>query len=390
MKKLSFIARMDLIQATTSLLLVGVTSMTTLSSKAATTDAPNGVSSPIATIQQVPTPKLVRTIDLSNIGSAVAIRKLSFSPNSRYLAIVVDPELGKTDIVVWDMEKGKPQAQIHCPYQYGVLADHDLLWSRDGKVISFGAKRQWDPMNGDALPDNPAIGRAARFNKDGTKMLTIVGALGQPSYIHIYDTATWAVQKLYLDGFAAVAAAWTADDKIIVGTSLTHELYSKVIGGYKPQRPEDHALLLLDPSGKQSTETKWFLAKPSGDPKDPFTFTFPSGGVGISNFKTNRIYSPKGIVIDGRTMEITYVNYFDGRRSEMAFSPDGVRLYLRAEPFKYGGHVPVRNSIVDLNSGTTLIQFGKITESGNGFAASPDGLSLALGLISTLEIFQLQ
>ena len=110
----------------------------------------------------------------------------------------------------------------------------------------------------------------------------------------------------------------------------------------------------------------------------------------MPNFITNKIYSSKGIVIDGRTLDVTHVNYFDGRRSEMALSPDGARLYLREEPFKYGGLTPVRNSIVDLDSGATLIEFGKITESGNGFATSADGTTLALGLVSTVEIFHLQ
>ena len=282
MRKRSIIKR-KIGYTATSIIIAGVTSMTTLHITAQGADATTNMATNTASNEQVPIPKLVRTIDLSHIGSVVAVRKLSFSPDSRYLAIVVDPELGKTDIVVWDMEKGKPQSHIHCPYQYGVLADHDLLWSRDGKVISFGAKRQWDPMTGEALPDNPAIGRAARLNKDGTKMLTIVGALGQPSYIHVYDTKTWELQKIYLDGFAAVAANWTADDKIFVNTSLTHELYSQVIDGYQPNDYHDSAYRLIDPTGIEMPKTLWIPAVSTGDPKAPYKYS-PDVGGGICGY----------------------------------------------------------------------------------------------------------
>lgn len=378
---------MKFVLIATSIFITGGTSMTTLHSMEASAAAIASTE----TDQQVPTPKLQRTIDLGDIGSAVAVRKLSFSPDSRYLAIVVDPELGKTDIVVWDMVLGKKQSHIHCPYQYGVLADHDLLWNRDGKVISFGAKRQWDPMTGEALPDNPAIGRAARLNKDGTKMLTIVGAIGEPSYIYIYDTANWALQKLYVDGFTVDSVAWSAEDKIIVGSGLTHDLYSKSIDGYQPKNYHDVALRLLDPKGKEPTRTKWFPAKPTNEPKNPFEYSFPPGGVGTPDFPINKIFSAKGIIIDGKTLDVIYVPYFEGRGAfAMAFSHDGKLLYLRGESFKYGGHAPVTNSIVDIKTGKSLLQFGNIPEGGAGFATSSDGLSLALGLVSAVVIYRLQ
>ncbi len=73
---------------------------------------------------QVPIPKLQKTIDLSDMGSATAVRTMTFSPDSRYLAIVVNPQFMKTDIVVWDMQLNKKQAHIHCSYNYGDLPDH--------------------------------------------------------------------------------------------------------------------------------------------------------------------------------------------------------------------------------------------------------------------------
>ena len=373
--------------------------MTALYQTARAADGAPSTSSNTAHTAQISIPKLTRTIDLSHIGSVVAVRKLSFSPSGRYLAIVVDPELGKTDIVIWDMKTGKTQSHVHCPYQYGVLADHDLLWIRDGKVISFGAKRQWDPMTGESLPDNPAIGRAARLNKDGTKMLTIVGAVGDPSYIHVYDTRTWELNKLYQDGLSVVTAAWTADDNIVVGAGLTHGLYSKVIDGYKPQRRQDVALRLVDSSGKQATKTKWFPAIPTADEKHPFRFGFPPAGVGTPNFVRNKVFSAFGIVIDGKTLEIDKFSGFDSFIQAgydvpggfgIALSPDGTLIYLRGAYFKYGGHEPIMNSIADSATGRPLLKFGPIPTGGDGFSISPDGSILVVGLESSVQVFNIK
>ena len=345
---------------------------------------------------QVPVPKLQQSIDLSDLGADTsAVKKMTFSPDSRYLAIVDNPTHMKTDIVVWDLLQDKNQSHIHCSYDYGDLPDHDLLWSRDGKVISFGAKRQWNPMTGDELPDNPAIGRAARLNKNGSKMLTIVGKIGEPSYIHIYDTHDWSVQKLYIDGLAVQTAAWTADEKILVGVHVTRETFGKTVDGRTITQFKDTALRLLDPTGKAPTKAIWFPAEPTSDPKSPFTYAFPVGALGITNFVTNQIYLNAGKVVDGNTLAIHRFHSFDQNDIApgafgMAFSPDGRLLYLKGASFRFGGHEPIKNSIVDFASGKPLVAFDGAMDHQGGLALSPDGLHLALGDSHSILIYRLK
>ena len=379
----------------TSTMVAGVLSMMISMNIVQAADMETNSSAGASGSRPLQSPHLVRTIDLSHIGSVVAIRKLSFSPDSRYLGIVLDPEMGKTDIVVWNMETGKPQSHIHCPYQYGVLTDHDLLWSRDGKTISFGAKRQWDPMTGEALPDNPAIGRAARLNKDGSKMLTIVGALGQPSYIHVYDTQTWEVQKIYLDGFVAISANWTAKGKIFVNTSLSHALYSKSIDGYQPQTSYDKAYRLLDPTGNNMAKTLWLKARETGDAKEPFTYSADAGVVVGINPETNQIILGSGIVLDGETLDInrSYQDFlrkiFDG---ELGFliSNDGKRMYTKGALFKYGDHKSTPNRVIDFSSNKVIAEFDALVDHGDGFSLGADGKSLAIANSKSVQIYQVQ
>ncbi|MDB5775548.1 MAG: hypothetical protein JWP38_1681 [Herbaspirillum sp.] len=343
----------------------------------------------------IPTPRLLKTIDLTDLGSTSAVKKMTFSPDGRYLAIVDNPTVMKTDIVVWDMQLNKEQSHIHCPYDYGDLGDHDLLWSRNGMVISFGAKRQWNPMTGEALPDNPAVGRAARLNKDGSKMLTIAGAIGEPSYIYVYDTNNWALQKVYVDGFSVITAAWTAEDKVLVGVMMTKETFGKELDGRVVSHGEDTALRLLDPTGKTPTKTVWFPAKPTEDPKS-FTYTYSIGAVGVTNFVTNQIFYSSGNVIDGDTLKIHRYSAYDQNDNApgafgMALSPNGRLLFLKGASFKNGGnHKPIKNSIVNVTSGKPLVEFSGAMDHQGGLAISPDGAQLALGDAHSVQIFSIR
>jgi hypothetical protein len=73
----------------------------------------------------------------------------------------------------------------------------------------------------------------------------------------------------------------------------------------------------------------------------------------------------------------------------MAFSPDGRFIYLKGASYKYGGHVPIKNSIVDVASGKLLLEFNSAMD-GNGFAASKNGAHLAIGNRHSVQILSLQ
>ncbi|NWD66705.1 PD40 domain-containing protein [Pseudomonas gingeri] len=340
----------------------------------------------------VPIPRLQKNIDFSDFLSRPIVKKLTFSPDGRYLAIVYRLASSPTDIVVWDMQRDKKQSHIRCLYDYGDMSDHELLWSRDGKIISFGAKRQWDPMTGDSLPDNPAIGRASRLNKDGSKMLTIVGAIGEPSYIYIYNTKDWTLQKLYVDGLAVQRAAWTAEDKIMVGVNGTKKTVNKTIDG-RLLAPFDVGLRLLDPSGKSPTKTIWFPAVPDDRPRYYPWKQAVDVDLSVSNFSANQIALGIGRIINGKTMDILTYYSIDDIVSDkvspglggMVFSVDGKYLFIKAGAW-FDGRKPVVNSVIDTRTGKQIAQFGG---GDRGIAISPNGQQLAVGDVHSVQIFSL-
>jgi WD40 repeat protein len=376
--------------AAASMIVMGVAGMTTNTNAQSGNGATNSVAS-----AQVTTPKLQRTIRVGGLlFDTLAVMKMTFSPDSRYLAIVTWSSASSTDVVVWDMERDRQQSRIHCQYDYASDSEDILLWSADGKTISFGAKKQWDPMTGDPLPDNPAIGRAARLNKDGSKMLTLVGTIGDPSSVYVYDTKTWALQKIYVDGLAVPAASWTADDKILVSAMTTTETAGKTLDGHVVQW-YDTAIRLLDPSGKDKTKAVWFPRQPTDDPKSPYTYAFPAGTGGQTNFATNQIFFVSGEVIDGATLSVRH--YQSLAPSDIApgafgmgFSPDGKFLYLKGATFAEPGYKPLENSIVDTASGNQVLQFDGAMGSGGSLAVSPDGRSLALSESNSIHVFKLR
>lgn len=341
----------------------------------------------------VPVPKLEKTIDLSDLGSTSVVKKMTFSPDGRYLAIVDNPTHMQTDVVVWDLQLNRKQSHIHCSYDYGDLSDHDLLWSRDGKIISFGAKRQWDPMTGNDLADNPAIGRAARLNKDGSKMLTIVGTIGAPSVIHVYNTNDWSLKKIDVDGLFIQNATWTAEDRIIVQATVTKDSYGKLIDGRRTNW-EDIGYRLIDPSEHFTTKAVWFPSISSADPKLPWSQTFPVDKLQEPNFKTNKIASALGKIIDGATLEISSYRSYEANDPApgafgLVFSPNGRLLFLKGASYKHGGHAPVNNTIVDVASGKPVSQFSGALDNQGGIAISSDGIHLALGNGQSIQIFSL-
>jgi len=343
---------------------------------------------------KVPVPHWKKNIDLSDLGNDVIVKKMTYSPDGRYLAIVVNPMHLQTDIVIWDMEPDKKLSHIHCPYNYGDLSDHQLLWSRDGKVISFGAKHQWQALTGIELPDNPAIGRAARLNKDGSKMLTIVGAIGEPSTIHIYDTANWHLQKRYADGFAVETAAWTAEDKILMGVHVTKEVFGKTFDAHTIGHGPDVALRLLDPAGKEPTRALWFPAVPDDRPDYLPWKQSIDVVLSVSNFARNQIALGAGRLIDGNTLAITsYFSIDDIVHDKvstgtggMVFDPLGKYLYIKSAMW-FDGSRPVENVIINTATGK---QVGTFDGGDEGIAIRSDGRQLAIGNQRSVQILDVQ
>ncbi|RDU98756.1 WD40 repeat domain-containing protein [Trinickia dinghuensis] len=344
-----------------------------------------------------PTPKLERTISLGHapllgLGAlagkfAPIVKKMSFSPDGRYLGLVETTSESATDIVVWDIAANKEQARIHCDFNYADLPWEKLLWLQGGKVVTFGDGAQWDAMSGKALPDNPARGRMARLNKDGTKMLGISGTIGDPSTIFVYDTRTWVEHKIDVDGLYVGAAAWTADDKIIALVSETADSRGKVANGHDV-KPYDTAIRLIDPSGKTSTRDVWFAGERTGNPQIPLRDAFSVESDMEPNFAKNEVFLDSGRVIDGTTLAVR--PYALEETAGIAISPDGRWLFAKGMTSVDPTLKPVLNTIVDTASGRAISQFSGGMEHLGGIAASPNGQWLAIGDENSVFLFNLK
>lgn len=344
---------------------------------------------------QVTTPKLQRTIRVGGLLSdRLIVMKMSFSPDSRYLGIVTRNSAGTTDIVVWDMEQDRQQSRIHCKGDFDITPSDQLLWTPDGKAILFGAKRQWDPLTGEALPDNPVVGGSARLNRDGSRLLTLAGTMGGPTYVNLYDTKMWALQTIEVEGVYATAASWTADDKILINAIPNREIENKTMDGHLVH-DYDTTLRLIDPSGKIPTRAVWFSRRPTGNPQSPYTYSFPGGADGRTNFATNQIFLGTSQIIDGATLEVR--RYHSGAAANidpgafgMGFSPDGKWLYLKGASFATEGYKPLENTIVDTASGNPVLQFDGAMGHVGALAVSPDGQSLALSEANSVQVYRLR
>ncbi|MDR6739130.1 hypothetical protein J2X56_001116 [Herbaspirillum sp. 1173] len=65
-------------------------------------------------------------------------------------------------------------------------------------------------------------------------------------------------------------------------------------------------------------------------------------------------------------------------------------IYLKGMSFKHGGRSSLANTIIDTSSGTSVAQFGRVPDGGDGFALDPTGSRLALGFASSVEIYFIQ
>jgi WD40 repeat protein len=344
-----------------------------------------------------PVPKLERTISLGHapllgLGTlagkfAPIVKKMSFSPDGRFLGLVVTTSESPTDIVVWDVKANKEQARIHFDQVYADMPWEKLLWLQGGKVVTFGAKWQWDAMTGKALPDNPATGGMARLNKDGTKMLTVSGTLGDPSTIHVYDTKTWAERKIDMDGLYVGAAAWTATDKIIVTASATAESKGKVVDGHRVEL-WDTTIRLIDPTGKTPARDAWFAGVSTGDPKFPLRNAFSVESELEPSFGTNQVFDESGRVIDSETLAVR--PFWDEDWGGIAVSMDGRWLFTKGVTSVDPKLKPVPNTIVDTATREAVSRFTGGMEHLGGIAVSRDGELLAIGDENSVYLYRLK
>lgn len=332
--------------------------------------------------RRVPLLVLHHTISLNDVGKNVFVRRLEFSPDGRLLAAEVDGEIGKTLIVILDAATGKKLSLIPSPVYSGMDTATTLQWVDGGTIISLNAKYRWNALAATRLPDIPVIGRLRRFNRDRTKLFSAENGLGTPSYLHIYDTGSWQGRRFSAEGFSIKAAAWTADDNVLLSVANTQETFGKTIAGHVIKSGFDRALRLFDPSAEKHTKTVWFPAQ-----------SVPGGGhiewqpsasldLGISCFASNLITIGTDQYVDGGTLQISRF-YPDQKIDEHKAAPagghacsaDGHYLFAKDTQWLDGSH-QVANAIIDLEASKVVATFpgGHI-----GISASADGKFIAVG-----------
>ena len=327
---------------------------------------------------------------------------IKFSPDGRLLAILSTEcrgGWGRMHILIWDLKENRLQTNIPltADQKMSIGLQGRFFWSPDSRVISFGVKEQWDALTGAALPELPLQqGSDLRLNKDGTKMLVLEAIKVKP-YFRIYNLKDQTVEKIPVDGMWVQSAAWTSDDKILIGVAgVDWNLIGTSIDGHVITNRYDVGLRLIDPAGKEPIKGVWFPAIPeTRKGYQPWKESRP--------IFLNKTDFPKNIIdmydefIDPHTLKITPYDLgsYSGGRDVLigldVLTPDGKRKFVKSEGW-FDDREPITNAIVDMDSGKLLATFGGFYNGTNnsGIDISPDNQLLALGNKQTVEILNMQ
>lgn len=342
-----------------------------------------------------------RTIDLKHKVWASCLRKLAFSPDGRYLAIIDNPTMGVSTLIIWDMQNNREQSRTTDLEPFGDWPNVNILWDPEGKYVTIGfgnpaagiPMRLWDPMTGKVLKEEGVRASYAKLNKDGTKLLASMG-ITQNTF-RIYDTKTWYFKEFVWDGDIIETISWTVDDKVIVvGDSKVRERSSSdglII------RTSDTIARLIDPSGKQDPRTVVLSPGNREIKVKNVVAIMPSEHFDSSvvDYAGNKVAFGSGHikVLDGSTLQLLYTyapSEEDLQKGRMpdgfpdtAFSPDGKYLYVVGSSLDCN----VKSLILDAATGSIL---GSFEGGGNGFSISRDGKQMALGKWDTVELFSIR
>lgn len=339
-----------------------------------------------------------RKIDLSAMGGGSWVQRLSFSPNSRYLAIADTPNPTSVTIIVWDLLRDREQTRIAGLPGVTIGPQVEILWSVDGRSITLGSGAPmtfWDPLTGRKLNElmvDPPV-NWSRFNRNGTKLLVSRELIGRKGF-RIYNTGSWAFRDYGDDGLIIETLSWTADDRVLVAGLWPKASVGQSLDGITPGQGDTLARL-VDPSGREAPRSvviapRSFIHRDlTGAYSATPLMTF-AADTAVFNYPTNKIALGLGKIIDGRTLDVfTYAAVGADIKfpiSDLTFSPDGNYLYLLG---LIGIHPEgsAKSLVLDAHSGARVATF---PAGQDGLAVSPDGKRLAIGNGRSVELYDIQ
>ena len=313
-----------------------------------------------------PALKKIAEISIDDIGPQALVSQVAFSPDGNYLAVKATENPGQSDIIIIDTNKKIRLAKIRCDENYSELDRYELQWN-NLTTVSFGGLENWNAITGKKLPDLPVIGLWGKFNKDKSKLLTIV----KDKYLNIYDTKNWSNYQVASDELSIKDAIWNSDDNIIFGLGISKETFGKIIANHLVNNQYDFALRLYDVKQKSFSKTKWL--------SDEVQY---GTNIGKINFSSDAVTIGTYSLVDGKhfnshvfpSMDEVLSNKISAIGGE-AFSPDGKYLYFK-DIKKHRFFTKVNNLIVETS---TLRKVASFSGGDRGIDISPDNRLLALG-----------
>ena len=389
-------------------IVVGAIAMGAIGMIAPTDAGADGTGTDPTAFPAAPHPKFSSAVDLNNLGRDSWVELLTFSPDSRYLAIVDNPTPASSTIIIWDLKLTREQTRISGLPSFGGNPQVEMLWSPDGQYITYGSGLPmlfWDPLAGKVAKelriDPPVLW--SRYNKDGSKLLVNrePPGVGKGGF-RIYDTRSWEFQDYGDDGLLIEALSWTADDKVLVAGKWPKFSVGRVLDGAVPQM-SDALARLIDPSGQQASRSVLLGAsapRQIAGIDDPILVQTFHPDSAIVNYSTNRISLGPGKLVDGRTLEIfsyasddNILTHASGGNTPngklpsgtQAFSPDGNYLYLLG----VSRDGKAESLVLNVHTGAPAATFpGGLNL--RALAVSPDGQRIAVGNGRSVDLYDVR
>jgi WD40 repeat protein len=331
------------------------------------------------------------------------VAMLAFSPDSRYLAIALNPNANATIIIVWDIENDREVSRTKLLPGFGNAPDVELLLSKEGNLITSGYSginsplEFFDPMTGLVAKEMEIIDGIAlwsRLNKDNTKLL-VKGRLrayaeeNHNSHFYVISMIDFKIiNDIEQEYFEATFASWTADDKVVVGGGWPRSSEGVTYEGLTP-KAGDTIIRVIDPTGQSKSRSALYHNNCGGEYRCEqskyvsfykWFVDFERNNIGLNS---GQILNPETLVVSMDVLNYREKNGAVPRNGQAKYSPDGKMIYKVGLDSLSGQ----KSWVIDAITGKKLAEFppGSL-----GFSVSPSGKLFALGEGHRVEIYSVE